>query len=205
MSGDGLVEKELEFNAAIISRAPKGCEAWLHRRWLLKQERKVLRGNLGIWDRELKVCKMGAERAKANYYAWVHRRILVEECLGNADVGMLEKELCDGRKFLERNVSDASALHYQREVLGLLLRIKPAVTWAKDECAPKITWAKDECDPEVTRAKDECDPEVIWAKDECDPEATWVRDECESAKRLVDRYPLLQCTTLHFKMCKSLI
>ena len=113
---DSRVENELDFNAVLLTLAPKSCEAWFHRRWLLRQE-----GNLGtvkVRNREEKLCLFAAKRAKANYYAWTHRILYT---LGtNNEEKDTEKRISEGRHFLQRNISDSSAYHFQRVLLHQL-------------------------------------------------------------------------------------
>lgn len=104
------VRKELALCALILTRAPKAACAWTHRAWILRRVElsdEMLR-------EELAVARGAASRAKANYYAGVHRARLLPE-LG---VDLLTDQLADGRVWLQTHPTDASGWWWH----GALLR-----------------------------------------------------------------------------------
>lgn len=112
------VQSELHFSYLILTRSPKSADAWAHRNWVLAKSGISAKIDM---EMELKLAWMAASRAKANYYASVHRvRVLKRLCDDRHIGAVLEHELSNSRQWLGSHVTDSSGWAYHRFLLTQL-------------------------------------------------------------------------------------
>lgn len=112
------LQSELHFSYLILTRSPKSVDAWTHRNWVLAKS--GISAKIDI-EMEFKLGWMAASRAKANYYASVHRIRVLKQLCGDRHLGaVLEQELSNSRQWLGSHVTDSSGWAYHRFLLTQL-------------------------------------------------------------------------------------
>jgi protein prenyltransferase alpha subunit repeat containing protein 1 len=109
-SGWFALRDELRLIALLLTRFPKSGEAFVHRRWVLREMGKAVSAAemLPVAQGEFEVCSRAAKVYPRNYFAWTHRFWV----LSHLSPGEAASESASMRTWSQLNVSDHAGLHY---------------------------------------------------------------------------------------------
>ena len=179
-------EVEMLFLDMLFTQHSKAPNAWGYRRWVCRQIIKELKQDFTEhgedlsdqvmrWAiREIAVCSVIAEKYPKNYYAWTHRRFIVNSLMdmmqhnnGEFDDSvrsMIEGEISCIESWLPRHVSDHSAAHYGGEMITLFLQVGSG---SSTSIAKKFKWGMGVMREKMQISKELIEKfsshEVIWA------------------------------------------
>lgn len=131
-------QDEIQFLNLLMTQHSKAPSSWGHRKYVLQ---KLIESTMELIEtgqesnnsivnivlEEIKVCEKIAERYPKNYYAWTHRRFLWTRSgslpyLDHESLTQIFQQEFDTLfNWLNLHISDHSAVHYQCQVLDLLL------------------------------------------------------------------------------------
>jgi len=113
---------ELHFTEVVLSYKPKCAEVFFHRKWLISDFMKGAQKDINLWDNELQVCEIAADRYSSNYHAWTHRIWCLsqyEKC--SSDLQRLyAKEWKWSEKWITFHISDYSGFYYRQHLITKL-------------------------------------------------------------------------------------
>lgn len=198
----GGLEAELSLLSVIFTKHPKSGAAWAHRRWVLLRAEPfrsrdggarptnptAIDGKSGqdkheiplfkhpSFAREMDICEKSASAYKKNYYAWTHRRWVLERVTTRAG---LEAEILKLRKWNCMHVSEHCGFHYKQQALLQLLRLHGgAYAWVAHVMAQVMNGV---------------DSSQIGSARPAPPSDAWVlrllETELKESEDLVGRYP----------------
>ncbi len=101
------------------------CEqAYVHRRWLVKNLDAINFSSQFFTSETTLVCQVLSKKVKANYYCWTYFNWLIEHAIQVCSIVMIEQDLRDTvnnlSTILYMNPSDFSIFHSRLNIIGLL-------------------------------------------------------------------------------------
>ncbi|KZV88023.1 protein prenylyltransferase [Exidia glandulosa HHB12029] len=147
LSGLRDVRLELDFTGSLLSeqQAAKSSFLWHHRRWLLRHLYSDVNGVPDGSAEDLDTCvvpfsqlrvevalaEQASETYRRNYFAWNHRLRCIRNLrlhLGSersSAFGFLHSEIGAVRSWIDRHISDHTAMHYVCELVSLYGELLP--------------------------------------------------------------------------------
>jgi len=151
-----LWQREIQFLNLLFTQHSKAPNSWAHRKWISKQMITIIshcdsndvKKNeiISKWTNdELEICTSIAQKYPKNYYAWTHRRFVIDTLLklqatilqnsndDKSDIEWYTEFLWQTleseyefihSKWMMKHVSDHSAVHYGGEVLRIMIFLK---------------------------------------------------------------------------------